>query len=79
MKPTNIRATTAARSTVRVTLTVVVDADAWNAEYGEEETRAEIHEAVRMMALDGTHEATRHLRNAGVIFAVDRADWPVAR
>ena len=64
--------------TVRIALTVKVDPDQWNAEYGDEESTAEIREAVRMMAFDSLSAATRHLRPDAVT-DVDRADWQATR
>lgn len=63
------------RFTTRIVLTVTADQAAWNAEYGDEETRADIREAIKMMALDSLTAATRHLTGSGAIVEVDRADW----
>jgi hypothetical protein len=63
------------RFTTRITLTVTADAAAWNAEYGDDESRADIREALRMMALDSLTAATSHLRAGGAVVEVDRADW----
>jgi hypothetical protein len=59
---------------MHATLTVIVDQAEWNAEYGDNESRADIREAVRMMALDSLTAATQHLRPRAIV-DVDRADW----